>query len=82
MWNVDFPIAPCRDDSYRAAFMQGLTLMIGIKCLVGHQGIECETINQIWHTNDLAPLAGKQFETDEIAQGIGERQNFGRQSAL
>ena len=56
--------------------------MIGIKCLVGHQGIEREAINQIRHTNDLATLAGKQFETNEIAQGIGERKNFGRQSAL
>ena len=56
--------------------------MIGIKCLVGHQGIERETINQIRYTDDLTALAGKQFETNEIAQGIGKGKNFGRQSAF
>ena len=56
--------------------------MIGIKCLVGQQGIEREAINQIWYSDDLTALAGKQFETNEVAQGIGERKNFGRQSAF
>ncbi len=80
--DMDFPIALCRNDSRRIAFIQGLTQVIGIKSLVGHQGIEREAINQIRHTNDLTALAGKQFETNEIAQGIGERKDFGRQSAF
>ncbi len=80
--DMDFPIALCRNDSRRTAFMQGLTQMIGIKSLVGQQGIEREAIDQIRDTDDLTALAGKQFETNEIAQGIGERKNFGRQSAF
>ena len=80
--DVDFPIALCGNDSRRTAFMQGLTQVIGIESLVGHQGVEGEAIDQIRDTDDLAALAGKQFETNEIAQGIGERENFGRQSAF
>ncbi len=80
--NVDFPIALRGNDSRRTAFMQGLTQVIGVKSLVGHQGIEGEAVNQIRHTDDFTALAGKQFETDEIAQGIGERKNLGRQSAF
>ena len=56
--------------------------MISIKCLVSHQGIKRQTINQIRYTDDLATLAGEQFETHEIAQGISECKNFGRQSAF
>ena len=56
--------------------------MIGIECFVGHQGTEREAINQVRRTDDLATLAGKQFETNEITQGVGERKNFGRQSAF
>jgi len=56
--------------------------MIGIKSLVGHQGIEGEAIDQIRNTGDFIALAGKQFETHEIAQGISEGQNLGRQSAF
>ena len=78
----DYPIALCRNDSRRTAFPQGLTQTIGIESLVGHQGIEREAIDQIRYTDDLTALAGKQFETNEIAQGIGEGQNFGRQSAF
>jgi len=82
VWDMDFPIALRRNDSRRTAFMQGLTQVIGIECLVGHQCIEVKAINQIWHTDDLTALAGKQFEANEISQGIGEGQNFGGQSAF
>ena len=56
--------------------------MIGIKCFVGDQGIEREAVNQVRHADDLTTLAGKQFETNEIAQGVGECKNFSRQSAF
>ena len=79
---MGFPIALCRDDSRRTAFKQVLTQVIGVECLVGHQCIEGEAVNQIWHTDDLTALAGKQFEANEISQGIGESQNFGGQSAF
>ena len=82
VWNMVFPIALCRNDCCGTAFMQGLAQMISIKCLVGHQSAKGEAVNQIRDTDDLAALAGKQFETNEIAQGIGERKNFGRQAAF
>ncbi len=80
--DMDFPIALCRNDSRCTAFLQGLTQTVGIERLVAHQGIEGEAIDQIRDADDLAALAGKQFETNEIAQGIGERKNLGRQSAF
>ena len=80
--DMDFPISLCRNDSRRTAFKQGLAQVIGVECLVGHQCIEGEAVNQIRHTDDLTALAGKQFEPKEISQGIGEGQNFGGQSAF
>lgn len=56
--------------------------MIGIKCLVGQQGVERKAIDQIRYTDNLTALAGKEFETNEVAQGIGEGKNLGRQSSF
>jgi len=80
--NMNFPIALRRNDRHCAALLQGMAQVIGIESLVTHQGIECEAVNQIWYADDLTALTGKQFETDEVAQSVGERKNFGRQSAF
>jgi len=79
---MNFPITFCRNDRRRTTFVQGLTQAIGIKSLVGDQGIESEAINQVRYPDDLTALSGKQLEPNEIAQGIGECKNFGRQSAF
>ncbi len=78
--NGDFAMAPCRNDSRRAAVLQGLAEVIDIEGLVSQQGVEHQAVNQIWSADNLATLAGKQYETNQIAQGIGERQHLGRQS--
>ena len=78
--NMDFPITLCGNDRLCASFLQGFAQMIGIKSLVGQQGIECEAVNIIGHSDNLTALAGQQFETNEIAQSIGEGKHFGAQS--
>jgi len=80
--NMDFPVALCWNDRFGTSFLQGLAQMISIKGLVGHQGIERQAVNQIRHPDDLATLAGKQFETHKITQGISEGQDLGGQSAF
>ena len=82
VWNMDFPVALGRNDRFGAAFLQGLAQLISIKGLVGHQCLERQVINQIWHTDDLTALAGKQFEPHKIAERVGEGQDFGGQSTF
>ena len=77
VWNMDYPIALCRNDRSRAALMQHLAQVISIKSLVGQQCTEPEALNQVWHSDDLTALTGQQFETNKIAQRISEGQYFG-----
>jgi hypothetical protein len=77
VWNMDLAIALGRNDGDGTAFMQNLAQMISIESLVCHQDIEHESVDQVWYTNDLTALTWQQFETNEIAQGIRERKDFG-----
>jgi len=82
VWNVDIPIFLRGNDGSCTTVTQVLAQVVGVESPVGHQGIECETVEQVRHPDDLTALAGKQFETHEVSKGVGEGKNFGRQSTF
>ena len=51
--------APRHRSRLALTLSEGLTQMIGIKSLVGQQGIEREAIDQIRDTDDFTALAGE-----------------------
>jgi hypothetical protein len=69
------------DDDPGAALVQIGDDPVGIKGLVGDQGIEFNALDQRRHTDRVVPLAGQQDEAHQIAQRIDERDNLGRQAA-
>ena len=82
MGNMNQAVTLCGDDRGSVALFEVVPQVIGIECLVCHQGLERQAFNQIVNTDNLTALAWKQFEADQIAQGVGERENFRGQSAL
>lgn len=64
------------------AVFEVFTQMIGIEGLVGPHGIKLQAVNQIRHPDNLTALAWERLEANEVAQGVGERQNLCGQSAF
>jgi len=56
--------------------------MIRVECLISHQSLKGQALDQLRHTHNFAALAGEQFEPDKVAKGIREGKNFGPFSAI
>ena len=82
MRDVDEPVAFGRNNSHGVARFESVTQMIGVKGLVGQHGIKRQPFDQRRDPGDFVALAREQLEAHEVAQSIGEGQNFGRQSAF
>jgi hypothetical protein len=52
------------------------------KGLVSDQGAELDALDQRRDSHRVVALSRQQHESDEVAQGIGEGQDFGRHAAL
>ena len=81
--DVDRGLAPgsLRDDDLRCASIQLVDDPVGVKRLVGDQAVELGPLDQGRDADGVVALAGQQDEADEIAQRVGERQDFRRQAA-
>ena len=55
---------------------------VGVKGLVGDEGVELEPADQRLHADRVVALTRQQHEPDEIAERIGQRQDLGRPAAL
>src|SRR4051794_15914186 len=75
------PCGHLRHDDLGAAPMQLGDDPVRVESLVGDEARELDVLDQWSDTDRVVSLAGQQDEADEIAQGVGHRQDFGRQSA-
>jgi len=55
---------------------------VGVEGLVGDQGAELDALDQRRDPHRIVALSRQQDESDEVAQGIGEGQDFGCHAAL
>src|SRR6266571_9074215 len=76
------PVRPLRDDDSGAASVHLGDDPVGIEGLVGNQGAELDPLDQRRDPHRVVALSRQQNESDEVAQGIGEGQDFGRHAAL
>src|SRR6185312_7923818 len=70
------------DDDLGAALVQLGNDAVAVEGLVGDQSVEEEAVDKRFDTDRIEALARQQDEADEVAEGIGKRQNFGRHAAF
>ena len=71
-----------RDDDAGAAFIQFGDDPVGIECLVGDHRAEFEAMDQRANTHRVVALARQEMEADQIAERVGEGEDFGGPAAL
>ena len=71
-----------RDDDLGAALVEVGYDGIAIEGLVGDEAVKGETVDERSDADRIETMAGHENEADEIAEGVGQRQNFGRHAAF
>jgi hypothetical protein len=81
--NFARPLAPghLRDADLGAALVQLLDDPVGVKRLVGDQALERDALDQGRHADRVMALARQQDKAHQVAQGVRQRQDLGRQAA-
>ena len=74
-------LGPLRDDDLCSALVQLRDNPVGVECLVCDQSVELDALDQRRDPYRVVSLAWQKYKPDEIAQRVGERQDFGRQAA-
>ena len=70
------------NDDFRAALVEGFDNPIGVKGFIRNQPAEMDAFDERLNTHGVETMARKQFETHQIAQRIGESQDFRRHPTL
>src|SRR5256885_7046325 len=70
------------DDGLCAALVEICDDRIGVERFVGDQGIEVDAIEQRRNTDRIEALSRQKDKAHQVAQGIGQRQDFGRHAAF
>jgi hypothetical protein len=55
---------------------------VAVEGRVAEQGVEIEPLNEGRYADGVEPMAGQQDEADQVAEGVGERQDLGGPAAL
>src|SRR5215217_5438384 len=71
-----------RDDDLGAALVEVGNDLVAVESLVGDQGTEFDTLDQWRDPDSIEALSRQQHKADEIAQSVGEGQDFGRHAAF
>src|SRR5260370_31842997 len=71
-----------RDHDLGAALVEVGDDVVAVEGLVSDQGAELDARDQRRDSHRVVALSRQQHESDEVAQGIGEGQDFGRHAAL
>src|SRR5216683_21757 len=71
-----------RDHNLGAALVEVGDDVVAVEGLVSDQGTELDALDQRRDSHRVVALSRQQHESDEVAQGIGEGQDFGRHAAL
>ena len=72
------PVGSLRNDGVGATRLNRVDDPVCIKGFVGQQRIEFNALNERRHADRVVAIAGQQFEADEIAERVRERQDLGR----
>src|SRR3954463_9768602 len=72
----------CEITTFSAALVEVGNDLVAVKSLVGDQGAELKAIDQRRDPDGVEALSGQQHEANEIAESVGEGQDFGRHAAL
>ena len=67
-----------RDDDLGAALIEVRHDGVRVEGLVGDQGFERHALDQWWDPDRIEALPRQKYETDQVAERIGQRQNLGR----
>lgn len=70
------------DNDLGAALVEIFDDGVAVESLVGDQSAKGQAIDQRLDANGVEAVTGQKREPHEIAQGIGEGQDFGAQTAL
>src|SRR5260370_30570368 len=65
-----------------AGVVEGGDDVVAVEGLVGDQRAELDALDQRRHADGIEALPRQQHESDEIAQSVGEGQDFGRHAPL
>lgn len=71
-----------RDDGLGATFVDLGDYDVAVESLVGDQRTETNTVNKRWNTDRVEAMTGQENETYEIAERVGEGEDFGRHASL
>lgn len=71
-----------RDDDLGPAFVQVFDDPVGIKSLVGDQAAEFDILDQGRDADGVEAVAGQKDKPHQIAERIGQREDFGGPAAL
>src|SRR6266700_6870127 len=71
-----------RDHDLGAALVEVGDDVVAVEGLVGDQGAELDPLDQRCDPHRIVALSRQQHESDEVAQSIGEGEDFGRHAAL
>src|SRR6266481_2787264 len=71
-----------RDDNLGAALVEAGNDGIAVEGFVGDEALKGETVDERSNPHRIETMAGQENEADEIAQCVGQRQNFGRHAAF
>src|SRR6266700_1481752 len=71
-----------RDHDLGAALIEVGDDVVAVEGLVSNQGAELDALDQRRDSHRVVALSRQQDESDEVAQGIGEGEDFGRHAAL
>jgi hypothetical protein len=71
-----------RDDDLGAALVEVGDDGIAVEGLVGDEALKGETLDERSDPHRVETMAAHENEADEIAQCVGQRQNFGRHAAF
>ncbi len=70
------------DDDLRAALVQRRDDPVAVEGLVGKQGAKFDALDQRRDADRIEALPRQQNEADQIAERVGEREDFGGPAAL
>src|SRR5260370_15519282 len=71
-----------RNHNLGAALVEVGDDVVAVEGLVGDQRAELDALDQRRHADGIEALSRQQHESDEIAQSVGEGQDFGRHAPL
>src|SRR5258705_5159044 len=71
-----------RDDDLGAALVEVGDDGVAVEGLVGDEALKGETVDERSNPHRIEAMAGQENEADEIAQCVGQRQNFGGHAAF